>query len=84
MIPKAHILMEIIRQPCLVMLLKEIMRYTMMKYIVMHIMKGSVIIITAGLYRLLLLHVQACLLNYVGVSKFLAPAFTQLFDVILQ
>jgi hypothetical protein len=24
------------------------------------------------------------LVNYVGVSKFLAPAFTQLFDVILQ
>jgi hypothetical protein len=48
MIPKAQILLEIIRQPCLVMLLKESMRYTMMKYIVMDIMKGSAITITEG------------------------------------
>lgn len=44
MIPKAQILLEIIRQPCLVMLLKE----SMMKYIVMDIMKGSAITITEG------------------------------------
>ena len=46
MIPKAHILMETLRQACFLMLLKESVRYTMMKYIIADIMKESVITIS--------------------------------------
>jgi hypothetical protein len=43
MIPKAHILMETLRQTCFLMLLKESVRYTKLKYIIADIMKESMI-----------------------------------------